>query len=88
MQCWIVLAGSSLYFLVGSLIKLRITTGKKVQSSGRPLVAMSDCFCGFVAISSGGFLDHITNFDQKKGIVVWDGQTTVIFFSGRNLSNS
>ncbi len=29
LQCWIVLAGSSLYFLAGSLIKVQITTGKK-----------------------------------------------------------
>jgi hypothetical protein len=34
LQCRIVLAGSSLCFLAGSLIKLQITTGKKVQSSG------------------------------------------------------
>jgi hypothetical protein len=34
LQCRIVLVGSSLCFLVGSLIKLQITTKKKVQSSG------------------------------------------------------
>jgi hypothetical protein len=33
LQCWIVLAGLSLCFLAGSLIKLQITTGKKVQLS-------------------------------------------------------
>jgi hypothetical protein len=48
LQCRIVLAGSSLYFLAGSLIKLQITTG-------------------------------------KKGTVVWDSQTAVLFFFGRNL---
>jgi hypothetical protein len=31
LQCWIVLAGSSLCFLAGSLIKLQITTRKKAQ---------------------------------------------------------
>jgi hypothetical protein len=34
LQCQIVLAGSSLCFLAGSLIKLQITTGIKVQSPG------------------------------------------------------
>ncbi len=34
LQCWIVLAGLSLYFFAGSSIKLQITTGKKVQLSG------------------------------------------------------
>ncbi len=48
LQCGIVLAGSSLYFSAGSLIKLQVTT-------------------------------------KKKGTVVWDGQTTVPLFSGRNL---
>jgi hypothetical protein len=33
-QCRIVLASSSLCVLAGSLIKLQITTGKKIQSSG------------------------------------------------------
>ncbi len=34
LQCQIVLAGSLLCFSAVSLIKLQITTGKKVQSSG------------------------------------------------------
>jgi hypothetical protein len=45
---------------------------------------MSDCFGGLVAIFFGGFLDQITNYDRKKGTVVWDGQTNVTFF-GCNL---
>jgi hypothetical protein len=36
-----------------------------------PLVAMSDCFGGFVAMFFGWFLDQITNYDWKKGAVVW-----------------
>ncbi len=36
-----------------------------------PLVAMSDCFSGFVTMFFGGFFDQITNYDQKKGTVLW-----------------
>jgi hypothetical protein len=64
----------------------QITTGKK-GTVVWPLVAMSDCFGGFVAIFFGGFLDQITNYNRKKGTIVWDGQRTVSFFSGRNLIN-
>jgi hypothetical protein len=31
-----------------------------------PLVAMSDCFGGFIAMFFGGFLHQITNYDRKK----------------------
>ncbi len=57
----------------------QITIGKKGTAIW-PLVAMLDCFGGFVAIFFGRFLDQITNYNQKKGTVVWDGQTTVLFF--------
>ncbi len=53
-SAWIVLAGS--------LIKLRPEKGTVVW----PLVAMSYCFGGFVAMFFGGFLDQITNYDRKK----------------------
>jgi hypothetical protein len=46
---------------------------------------MTDCFGGFVAIFFGGFLNQITNYNRKKGTVVWDGQMTVSFFFGSNL---
>jgi hypothetical protein len=49
---------------------------KKVQSSGHWLQCLGgsmnlDCFGGFVAMFSNKFLDQITNYDQKKGTVVW-----------------
>jgi hypothetical protein len=41
-----------------------------------PLVAMLDCFGGFVAMFFGRFLNQITNYDQKKkGTVVWLADT-------------
>jgi hypothetical protein len=43
----------------------QITTGKK-GTVVWPLVAMSDCFGGFVAMFFGGFLNQITNYNQKK----------------------
>ncbi len=52
---WIVLAGSS--------IKLQ---QEKKGTVIWPLVAMSDCFGGFVAMFFGRFLNQITNYDQKK----------------------
>ncbi len=45
-------------------MKLRLKKGTVVW----PLVAMSDCFGGFVAIFFGGFLDKITNYDRKKKV--------------------
>jgi hypothetical protein len=54
----------------------QITTGKKVQLSGQ-LVAM---FGGFHELGLfwwvcrmffGRFVNQITNYDQKKGTVVW-----------------
>ncbi len=51
----------------------QIMTGKK-GTVVWPLVAMSDCFGGFVAIFSGGFLDQITNYDQKKKGFTRQGQ--------------
>jgi hypothetical protein len=30
-----------------------------------------DCFGGFAAMFFGGFLDQITNYDRKKGTVLW-----------------
>ncbi len=45
----------------------QITTGKK-GTVVWPLGAMSDCFGGFVAMFFGGFLNQITNYDQKKKI--------------------
>ncbi len=47
----------------GSLIKLR---PEKKGTVVWPSVAMLDCFGGFVAMFFGGFLDQITNYDQKK----------------------
>ncbi len=43
----------------------QITTEKK-GTVVWPLVAMSDCFGGFVAKFFGRFLDQITNYDRKK----------------------
>ncbi len=69
----------------GSSIKLR--PEKKVQSSGHRLQCLggsmsSDCFGGFVAMFFGGFLDQITNYDRKKGTVVWPlvGMPTTYFW--------
>jgi hypothetical protein len=45
----------------------QITTGKK-GTVVWPLVAMSDCFCGFVAMFFGGFLNQITNYNWKKKV--------------------
>jgi hypothetical protein len=45
----------------------QITTGKKGTVLW-PLVAMSDWFGGFVAMIFGGFLNQITNYDQKKKV--------------------
>jgi hypothetical protein len=56
-SAWIVLVGSS--------IKLR---PEKKGTVIWPLVAMSDCFGGFVAIFFGRFLDQITNYDRKKKV--------------------
>ncbi len=74
---WIVSAGSS--------IKLR--PEKNVQSSGHWLQCLggsmsSDCFGGFVAMLFGRFLDQITNYDQKKGTVIWPsvGMSTTYFW--------
>jgi hypothetical protein len=40
-----------------------------------------DCFDGFVAMFFGGFLDQITNYNRKKGTVVWQlvGMSTTYF---------
>jgi hypothetical protein len=64
----------------------QITTGKKVQSSDHWLQCLggsmsSDCFGGFVAMFFGGFLDQITNYDRKKGTVIWPlvGMSTTYF---------
>ncbi len=51
----------------------QITTGKKVQLSGHWLQCLGgsmslDCFGRFVAMFFGGFLDQITNYDQKKKV--------------------
>ncbi len=51
----------------------QIMTKKKVQSSGHRLQCLGgcmnlDCFGGFVAMFFGGFLDQITNYDQKKKV--------------------
>jgi hypothetical protein len=43
----------------------QITTEKK-GTVVWPLVAMSDCFGGFVAMFFGRFLDQNTNYDQQK----------------------
>jgi hypothetical protein len=43
----------------------QITTGKK-GTVVWPSVAMSDCFGGFAAMFFGGFLNQITNYNQKK----------------------
>jgi hypothetical protein len=66
----------------------QITTGKKGTVIW-PLVAMFGGFHelrlfwrGFVAMFFGGFLDKITNYDQKKkGTVVWPsvGMSTMYF---------
>jgi hypothetical protein len=58
----------------------QITTGKKGTVIW-PLVAISDCFGGFVAMFFGGFLNQITNYDRKKGTVVWPsvGMSTTYF---------
>jgi hypothetical protein len=48
----------------------QITTEKK-GTVVWPLVAISDCFGGFVAMFFCGFLDQITNYNRKKGTVVW-----------------
>ncbi len=58
------------------VLRRSITTGKKgtvVWPFVWPSVAMSDCFGGFVAMFFGGFLDQITNYNQKKKVqlVVW-----------------
>ncbi len=58
LQCRIVLAGSSLYFLTDSSIKLQIRTKKKVLSPGHWL----EC-CLYL---KWGFLDQITNYDWKR----------------------
>jgi hypothetical protein len=57
---------------------------QKVQLSGH-WFAMSDCFGGFVTMFFGGFLDQITNYNQKKGTVVWLAYTicntcNILFF--------
>jgi hypothetical protein len=41
----------------------------------------SDGFGGFVTMFFGGFLDQITNYDWKKGTVVWPlvGVSTTYF---------
>jgi hypothetical protein len=69
----------------GGFLDQKITIEKK-GTIVWPSVAMSDCFGGFVAIFFCGFLDQITNYDRKKGTVVWDGQMTPpSFFFGHNL---
>jgi hypothetical protein len=62
----------------------QILTGKK-GTVVWPLVAMSDCFGGFVAIFFGGFLNQITNYNRKKRYshLGWPDDCT--FFSGCNL---
>jgi hypothetical protein len=64
----------------------QITTGKKVQSSGHRLQCLggsmsSDCFGRFVAMFFGRFLDQITNYNRKKGTVIWPwvGMSTTYF---------
>jgi hypothetical protein len=59
----------------------QITTGKIKGTVVWPLVAMSDCFGGFVAMFFGRFLDQITNYDQKKSTVAWPlvGMSTMYF---------
>jgi hypothetical protein len=64
----------------------QITTGKKVQSSGHRLQCLGgsmslDCFGRFVAMFFDGFLDQITNYDRKKGTVIWPlvGMSTMYF---------
>jgi hypothetical protein len=42
----------------------QITTRKK-ETVIWPLVAMLDCFGGFIAMFFGGFLDQITNYDRN-----------------------
>ncbi len=59
-SAWIVSAGSS--------IKLQ---PEKKGTVIWPLFAMLDCFGGFVAIFFCGFLNQITNYNRKKGTVVW-----------------
>jgi hypothetical protein len=54
--------------LAGSLIKLQ---PEKKGTVVWPSVAMSDCFGGFVAMFFGRFLNQITNYNRKKGTVVW-----------------
>jgi hypothetical protein len=48
----------------------QIITGKK-GTVVWPSVAMSDCFGRFVAMFFGGLLNQITNYDRKKGTVIW-----------------
>ncbi len=48
----------------------QITTRKKGTVLW-PSVIMGDCFGGFVAMFFGGFLNQITNYNRKKGTVVW-----------------
>jgi hypothetical protein len=55
----------------------QITTGKRysclaIDCNVWGVSYMSSyCFAGFVAMFFGGFLDQITNYDQKKGTVIW-----------------
>jgi hypothetical protein len=59
---------------------------KMVQLSGHWLQYLggsmnSDYFGGFVAMFFGGFLDQITNYNLKKGTVIWPlvGMSTTYF---------
>jgi hypothetical protein len=45
----------------------QIKTGKK-GTVVWTLVAMPDCFGGFVAMFFGGFLNQITNYNRKKKV--------------------
>ncbi len=58
----------------------KIMTGKK-GTVVWPLVAMLDCFGGFIAIFFGGFLDQITNYNQKKRYshLGWPDNFTVFY---------
>jgi hypothetical protein len=57
----------------------QITTEKKGTVIW-PSVGMSDCFGGFVAMFFSGFLDQITNYDQKiKGTVIWPSRRNIFF---------
>jgi hypothetical protein len=68
----------------GRFLDQKITTEKKGTVIW-PSVAMPDCFGGIVAIFFSGFLNQITNYDQKKKVQLSEMARRLYLFFGCNL---